>query len=53
MLTNIPLIQVTPSTLLKKKVFNGLTEDEKHSKALDLGWRFNYMNGKYYRSYGY
>lgn len=44
---------VSKETLFKKSEFKGLTVDECHSKAIEVGWRWDILTGKYYRVIGY
>ena len=44
---------VSQKTLFKKTEFQGLTEDECLTKAIELGWRWDISTGKYYRIVGY
>jgi hypothetical protein len=49
----VDTLYVTPNTLFKKTEFQGLTEDERLTKAIELGWRWDIPTGKYYRIIGY
>lgn len=42
-------IRVTPSTLFKKKEYQGLNDTERWQKAVNDGWRFDMQNDKFYR----
>lgn len=44
---------VSKETLFKKSEFEGLTEDERLTKTIELGWRWDIITGKYYRIIGY
>jgi hypothetical protein len=46
---NWKCIRVTPSTLFKKKDYQGLTDIKQWQKAFDSGWRFDMNLNKFYR----
>lgn len=46
-------LYVSPKTLFRKSEFAGLTVEECSAKAIELGWRWDFIKGKYYRVIGY
>jgi|GEM_PF-5019423 len=42
-------VYVSADTLFKKDEFEGLTHQEKLSKAIELGWGWDFHRGKYYK----
>lgn len=42
-------IRVTPSTLFKKKEYQGLSVEGQWAKAVNDGWRFDMHHNKFYK----
>lgn len=44
---------VSKDVLFKKSEFEGLSDEERLTKAIEHGWRWDITTGKYYRIIGY